>query len=97
LTKDRIRYCPTPYAITEIIINKVILTLKADVSASPIRSVIFSSAVSTISAAITITATMKIALLPRNRDDDGAGMLLAGMLFLEMAYITSNKQRGAIG
>jgi hypothetical protein len=65
LTKDRITYCPIPYAITEITINNLMLVPEIDESApSRRRSEILSSAVSSINVAIITTAAIRIALLP---------------------------------
>jgi hypothetical protein len=67
--KDKIRYCPIPYAITEMIINSATIISEA-ADCAPRRSEIFSRAVSTISTAITITAIIKIALLSTLGDDE---------------------------
>jgi hypothetical protein len=72
--KDKIRYCPIPYAITEVTINSVILISEAD-DCVPRRSEILSSAVSTTNTAITMIAVMKIALLPTFGDDDRIFMM----------------------
>jgi hypothetical protein len=61
--KDKTRYCPTPYAITEITMNRASLISEAD-DCVPRRSEIRSSEVSTINAAITITAIIRIDLFP---------------------------------
>jgi hypothetical protein len=69
LMKDKIRYCPIPYAITEMIINSVILVSEAD-DCVPRRSEILSSAVSTTNTAVAMTAMIKMPLLPTFGDND---------------------------
>ena|ERR687886_270879 len=74
--KDKTRYCPTPYAITEITMKRASLISEAD-DCVPRRSEIRSSEVSTINAAITITATIRIDLFPTFGDDNIALRIVA--------------------
>lgn len=67
--KDKTRYCPTPYAITEITMNRASLKSDAD-DCIPMRSEIRSSEVSTIKAAITITTVIRVDLFLTFGDDN---------------------------
>jgi len=74
--KDKTRYCPIPYAITEITMNRARLKSEAG-DCVPRRLEIRSSEVSTINAAITITAIIRIDLFPTFGDDDIALRIVA--------------------
>ena len=69
--KDKTRYCPIPYAITEITMNRARLKSEAG-DCVPRRLEIRSSEVSTINAAITITAIIRMDLFPTFGDDNVA-------------------------